>query len=402
VALLVSLALCLAAYYWSGGTGDNADRRKGPPGAGRNVDMQPTKVELSSEELFAAASPAVASVIVTDRTFNTFSRGSGFFVSPRGLLITNYHVIDDAAFACVLMADGTVKPVIGLLAGDPEADVALLAVRGENLPFLGFSRDGEPKPGVRVYALGSPQGLRNTLSEGIVSGLRHWRGQDRIQVTTAVSRGSSGGPLLNSKAEVVGVICAISRRGQLLNFAVPAGEATDLLQAPNQVCKPLPKSGFERMEDGENITQALAALTQKEFKRAVELLGEGRKPLLSKDELALARGEIYLIGGDYESALAQFKSVADALPQSPQAYAGMGKLHALKGDWPQASKEYRKAIDLGDKSPGTYLAAAKALAKARKYADAVRTLRMVIDQDNYGYYAVRARELLKTIPEKYK
>ncbi len=156
------------------------------------------------------------------------------------------------------------------------------------------------------------------------------------------------------------------------------------------------------MEDGENITQALAALTQKEFKRAVELLGEGRKPLLSKDELALTRGEIYLIGGDYESALAQFKSVADALPQSPQACAGMGKLHALKGDWPQASKEYRKAIDLGDKSPGTYLAAAKAFAKARRYADAVRTLRMVIDQDNYGYYAVRARELLKTIPEKYK
>ncbi|MCK4623752.1 MAG: serine protease [Phycisphaerae bacterium] len=176
---------------------------------------------MSAQELFAKASPAVVKILIYDKHSKLKAQGSGFFVSSDGLLITNYHVIANAASAKVLLPDGSRLTISGVAALMPHADLVLLKVKGKNLSFLTVAHKA-PKVGTKVYAIGSPKGLDNTISEGIVSGYRDFKDVTTLMQTTApISPGSSGGPLLAGTGKVVGITTASLRSGQNLNFAVP-------------------------------------------------------------------------------------------------------------------------------------------------------------------------------------
>src|SRR5262249_19291832 len=99
------------------------------------------------------------------------------------------------------------------------------------VPTLGIAVGEDPVVGTKIYTIGSPQGLDATLSEGIVSGYRtRSESLPRLQFTAPVSPGSSGGPLLDATGRVAGVVTALRRGGQNLNFAVPASEIRDFLK----------------------------------------------------------------------------------------------------------------------------------------------------------------------------
>ncbi|MFI5380036.1 MAG: S1C family serine protease, partial [Tepidisphaerales bacterium] len=107
---------------------------------------------------------------------------------------------------------------------------ALLKVDAKDLPMLTLSPEAIPSIGTRVYAIGSPRDLCNTLSEGLVSGLRRETpGVTHIQTTAPISPGSSGGPLLDESGRVIGVTSAFRADGQNLNFAVGTGRVSELL-----------------------------------------------------------------------------------------------------------------------------------------------------------------------------
>ena len=147
----------------------------------------------------------------------------GFLISSNGLLVTNFHVIEDAHFASILLASNTTFFVEGVAATDQDNDLALLKINGTELPFLLLDKGDPPKVGTRVYAIGNPQGLTNTFSEGLVSAIRADEDQvRRIQTTAAISPGSSGGPLIGPDGKVVGVTTAYRGGGRLLHN----GEAT--------------------------------------------------------------------------------------------------------------------------------------------------------------------------------
>ncbi len=188
-------------------------------------------VELTSEQLFAKVSPAVAKIHVYGPDSKIKSQGSGFFVSPEGLLVTNYHVMVGAASAKVVLGDGKTIAVSGIAASIPAKDLILLKVDASKISFLWMSQ-GLPKVGAKVFAVGSPKGLTNTISEGLVSGHRKLSEDlSLLQTTAAISSGSSGGPLLTTSGEVVGVTTAAWRSGQNLNFAIPSSYLKDLLKA---------------------------------------------------------------------------------------------------------------------------------------------------------------------------
>ncbi len=212
---------------------------------------------MSPEELFAKTSPAVVRVVVRDKDSKVISFGSGFFISADGLLITNYHVIKDAKFASVLLSNNATLFVDGVAATDAKADLALLKVNGKDLPHLTIAGEKPPKVGAKVYAIGNPQGLTNTLSEGMVSGLRKIKdGLSLIQTTAPISKGSSGGPLLTLNGKVVGVTSAYLAGGQNLNFAVPAEKIAALLKKRGKL-QTLASAGGGRLEP--SGTDALAA-----------------------------------------------------------------------------------------------------------------------------------------------
>ena len=132
--------------------------------------------------------------------------GSGFIVSEDGYILTNHHVVDGASSIVVSLNDKREfkAKVIG---SDERSDVAVLKIEGEQLPFLNTANSDEIKVGQWVMAAGSPFGLKNTVTAGIVSAIKRDPGEYEsfIQTDAAVNPGNSGGPLVNMSGEVVGI-----------------------------------------------------------------------------------------------------------------------------------------------------------------------------------------------------
>ncbi|MCL2365582.1 MAG: trypsin-like peptidase domain-containing protein [Oscillospiraceae bacterium] len=183
--------------------------------------LQMRKVPLTSEQVYAGASPAVFLIHVYDRNDELVKHGSGFFISDDGLAITNYHVVVGGGSIFITMYDGEEFEVAGLYDFDRLNDTALIRVHGEDFPYLNVS-DTPLQTGATVYALGSPLGLQASFSRGIVSqARRELYGMTFIQLDAAISTGSSGGALLDAFGRVVGVTTATMVGAQNINLAVP-------------------------------------------------------------------------------------------------------------------------------------------------------------------------------------
>ena len=213
---------------------------------------------LVPEKLFARISPAVVRVIVYNRESEPLGCGSGFFVTTSGMLVTNYHVIKQAYSAKARLNNGAEIPIQGTIALDSGVDLAILKVNGRHLPFLEVASGTLPQIGTKVYAIGNPKGLTNTLSEGLVSGHREVNKRlTLIQTTAAMSPGSSGGPLLGTNGQVVGVTSASFSDGQNLNFAIPAANIRDLMRAPQSLQKLPVQASLPSKPGGEPKTHQL-------------------------------------------------------------------------------------------------------------------------------------------------
>jgi hypothetical protein len=173
----------------------------------------------SAEDIFAEISPSVARVNALDASGRAGTVGSGVVVD-RGAVITNCHVVTRAANVQVKVGKDTYAASVDV--ADEELDLCRLGVAGLDAPAVATGTVGSLRTGQRVYAIGAPQGLDLTISEGIVSSLREVQGGTVIQTTAPVSRGSSGGGLFDQAGRLVGIVTFQHRYGQNLNFALPA------------------------------------------------------------------------------------------------------------------------------------------------------------------------------------
>lgn len=173
---------------------------------------------LSTEAIAAKALPALVTVLVKSNGGQLLKSGSGFFIEPKRV-VTNLHVISGGGKVSVVTLD---KREFGVASArvDETHDLALLevpeAIKVDRLPI------GNPDAvaiGESVVAAGSPLGMQGTISTGIVSAKRLVKDIAVIQTTAPISHGSSGGPLINSRGEVIGVNSFVAAEGQNLNFA---------------------------------------------------------------------------------------------------------------------------------------------------------------------------------------
>jgi len=159
--------------------------------------------------------------------------GTGFLIKPNGVFVTNFHVVKRAHAVSVKLPDKREFPVTGVVAVNPDLDLAILKIETDKLPVVTLGDSDTVKVGDRILAIGSPMGLESTLSDGLVSAIREGDspGEGKIfQITAPVSSGSSGGVLLNMKGEVIGVTYAQLTEGQNLNFAIPINYAKQLIR----------------------------------------------------------------------------------------------------------------------------------------------------------------------------
>ena len=190
--------------------------------------------EDATEPSDDAAAPASDAKNSASRKYNVeFFVGTGFVVDPSGVIVTNKHVIRDAAMIRITFSDGTQVPA-QLIAASSLIDFALLKVNvGHTLPVLQFADSDQAQLGQRVIAVGNPLGLGTSVSSGVVSGegrdLMKTPIDEFIQTDASINPGNSGGPLLQCDGKVVGVNTALLSNNNVLGsigigFALPSND----------------------------------------------------------------------------------------------------------------------------------------------------------------------------------
>lgn len=211
----------------------------------------PERESMSASDLFRKNYRSVI-IVKTQKVM-----GSGFFVNYSGDIVTNKHVLTDLSGAEIRTVSGNTYKIKGIVAEDAGGDLVIASTGtppSESIPVTLTSN--LPEIGEKVIVIGSPLGLEQTLSDGIVSSIRRNQyGVNYIQVTAPVSSGNSGGPLLNMYGEVIGVATFQYRQGQNLNFCVAAGRVVAL-------------------QNGTLQNSAMAAATQKELYCYADARGE--------------------------------------------------------------------------------------------------------------------------------
>lgn len=173
--------------------------------------------------------------------------GSGFIISDDGMVITNRHVVLDPDLTYEVLTQDQKRYDVEKIYRDPLNDLAILKIPASNLKPLKIGNSDNLKLGQIAIAIGTPLGeFQNTITQGIVSGLGRgitagspFEGfveklDNVIQTDAAISAGNSGGPLINSKGEAIGVNTAVSASGQNIGFAIPINVVTELIETFNR------------------------------------------------------------------------------------------------------------------------------------------------------------------------
>lgn len=182
------------------------------------------------QEIARKAFGSTVLLVMEDANGQPLSLGSGFFVRD-GEVASNLHVVEGAARGYAKIVGQKAKfDIEGITAVDRERDLVILKISGARASTLALGSSDPVQVGETVYAVGNPQGLEGTFSQGIVSSIREVGTDKILQITAPISPGSSGGPVLNGKGEVIGVSVATFRGGQNLNFAIPSSYLKTLVE----------------------------------------------------------------------------------------------------------------------------------------------------------------------------
>lgn len=278
--------------------------------------------------------------------------GTGFLVSSDGKLITNHHVIENGAKVVAKAENGGTFPILGVLRDNIEDDLALLKIDGKKLPCLGLGTSEKIEVGARVAVVGSPLGLEGSLSEGIVSAIREFPGKVRLlQITAAISPGSSGSPVLNANGEVVGVAVSQAHEGQSLNFAVPVEAANHLLVRGGQTDLAEPLSSLAKkknlalsLDDIMQHAKWFGAVQRKELLEALTIIKELVARYPNNAELLANLGETYTDLTLYEDAVTAYQNAIKLAPSDTGLWLSLGQVYVKQGDAAAAMVVYQQAV----------------------------------------------------------
>ena len=321
------------------------------------------------------------------------TQGTGFFIRPQ-VLLTNAHVVRDSHDLVAESIDGNSITIESVLLNDPQRDLAILRARASGPPLL-LAPD-LPEAGERVFVVGSPQGLAQTVTDGIVSAVRESPTEGRLlQISAPISEGSSGSPVINGSGVVVGVATFRIVGGESLNFAVPAQYAAEMLrQVADRAGPPMPQpqSSAHPRPSKDPFVEGMGLVIRKDYAGALPFL-----------ELAAAKNPKYAdtwfyIGlsqskmGKFQQAIDSYSLALRIKPDADTFYnLGLCFLHLSRAD--EELKALQSAVALKPGFALAHLEIGNVRALRKEIAEAEQSYKLAIQsKTNYeeAYLALAA------------
>lgn len=247
--------------------------------------------------------------------------GSGFLVTADGKAVTALHVIRGLDNAAVKLASGDVFDGFTVLGFDVRRDLAVIKIAGFDLPALELGNSNAVVQGERAFLVGNPEGLEGSASAGIISAIRDRpEGFKVIQTDAAANPGNSGGPLVNAKGQVIGVLDYKLRGTESLNFAIPVNYVRGLLDASST---PFPLSELAKRLDA--VPDAMAAPSET-FPKVWKSVTTGSLRTIRRD------GDfLYTENQLTEEQRAEGRFVTGELKRDGERFVGSGRNRVIDG-----------------------------------------------------------------------
>ncbi len=295
---------------------------------------------LDAEQIYKKVNDAVVTIYAYDSEQKILSQGSGVVLNDKGWIVTNYHVYNGSDKMVVKHKDKIVEytDIIGV---DVEKDILILKIADKTFPSITVGNSDLLNVGQKIYAIGSPMGFENTITDGIISGLRSYeeRTKNFIQISAAISHGSSGGAVVNAKGELIGISTSTIKNAQNLNFAIPINEVMKVYKKEGVAKNELTAAdyfyrGYYALYKLQNYQGAI-----KDFNQAIEL----------KSDYAAAynnRGIAKENLKDYQGAIQDFNKAIELKNDFADAYYNRGRAKGEFQNHQGAIQDFNKAIEL--------------------------------------------------------
>ena len=354
------------------------------------------------------AKPAVVEILTYDQQNKLLKTGTGFFISPDGELLTNYHVVSGGSLITAKMPNGAVFLLKSIVTASETYDVAKLQFFATDVAYLTLGSSSSAVEGRRVLVIGNPEGLEGTVSEGIISAFRENRSM--IQITAPMSLGSSGSPVIDESGNVIGIATQIYREGQNLNFAISAetvGDAITQSSSQPSLLDPVTPSknvarsptadyvrrGQQKVGEGnfegaiadyaEAIrinpndaeafnSRAFAYFSLKQYSKAVSDNTEAIRIEPDNSMTFAIRGATYLRLEEYSKAIADCNEAIRLIPINSFAYGVRGNAYYSLGQYSKAISDYTESIRILPGSFAVYESRANAYDKLGKSSEAAQ------------------------------
>jgi serine protease Do len=293
--------------------------------------------------------PAVATVVAYDVNGNVASLGTGFFVSKEGYLVTNYHVLFGKFAAEIKTADGETYRIKTIVAQNQAADLLKVGVDipAGRVSWLPLS-DEPPSIAQHVVVVGSPMGLDQSVSDGIVSSVRQIPGIGTFyQISAPISPGSSGSPVVDMKGKVLGVATFQFLQGQNLNFAIASQSIREL----------------QTDLSGQSLSEWSFHQSNKKAVLAEEMCRKGFS---------------FSINGQDQKAMEYFKKATENDPNSTTAWYGLGYCYAGQNSSIDAIAAYKQAIQTDPTNAISHFHLGNYLYKLGRNQEAIEAFKQVV------------------------
>ncbi|MBU4227716.1 tetratricopeptide repeat protein [bacterium] len=354
-------------------------------------------IDESLPSLIKRIKPSTVIIFTYDDKGEFLKLGSGFFISQNGDVITNYHVLQGASSAEIKTTDEKTYPITYIVAGDEQNDIIRLSVNisSQYVYPLSLSKRS-PEVGERIIVYGSPLGLENTVSDGIVSAIRDVPDYGRIiQITAPISPGSSGSPVLNMQGEVIGIATFQMVEGQNLNFAIPSERIANLNLMEEEKRLITTEESFERenkeKKDSDYVYDAISKasyfIDKKEYEKALPYL----EIAIKTDILSLKYWAYFGIGfcydelGNYAKAIEAYKQAIRIDPDYADTHYNLhhnlGIDYGSIGNYTKAIESFKRAIRIDPDYADNYYGLGIAYCKLSFYEDAIESFKQVIRID---------------------